>query len=227
MLLDWLFPARCVGCGAFGKTLCQRCLKKTAPIQKDVCPACFCVSPYGMTHQKCKRTTNLDGALAIVKYVGAPRKIIKNTKYGGTYRELVDFLDMLPAHWYCGFCDLINKFPSLVLCPIPLYRSRENQRGFNQSEILMDFFGNKFDLPKVNLLVRAIDTNSQTAQKNRSERKKNVRGAFKASKNIIVPEVVALVDDLFTSASTGNEAAKTLKNIGVKTVFLFTLAHGE
>jgi predicted amidophosphoribosyltransferase len=40
-------------------------------------------------------------------------------------------------------------------------------------------------------------------------------------------EKIFLVDDILTSGATLAEAAKVIKNTGVKNVFGLTLAHGE
>jgi predicted amidophosphoribosyltransferase len=60
---------------------------------------------------------------------------------------------------------------------------------------------------------------------NRQKRKENMRGAFRANRDMIFRDKRAiLVDDVTTSGATASEAAEVLKNAGVSEVQLAVLA---
>jgi len=226
MLFDILFPSKCVGCGTLGTSICAKCIQNIHPITTNVCPACFFPSWFGTTHEQCHKQTYLDGAISLVQYSGVVKQIVKITKYRGAHKTLSDFLSRAPLKWYETMNIFSKKIPRAILCPIPLHKIRENNRGFNQSIILAKTFEKTTTLPVKPLLKRVKNTPPQAQQKTRKARKENIKSAFEI-RNIYKPiSEVVLVDDLFTSGNTANEAARMLKKNGAEKVYLFTLAHG-
>jgi ComF family protein len=122
----------------------------------------------------------------------------------------------------------VPKDDSWVIIPIPLSKNRLKERGYNQTELLAEFFSQKIKIPIcADALVKIKDTPAQVSIKNRKERLKNLEGAF-AIKN---PEKVSgkniiLIDDVSTTGATIREAKKTLKNGGAKKVIAIVVARG-
>ncbi|MFN3476411.1 MAG: ComF family protein, partial [Candidatus Methylomirabilales bacterium] len=110
------------------------------------------------------------------------------------------------------------------LVPVPLSPEREKERGFNQSLVLAEALGRRFDVPvERKALVRVRPTRPQEG--NRKAREENVRGAFA----VIRPERIAgkrilLIDDVYTTGATVNECAKVLMKAGAQEVAVYTLA---
>jgi ComF family protein len=75
------------------------------------------------------------------------------------------------------------------------------------------------------LLKRKHNTTSQTLL-NSKERRKNLRNAFKTGKISPEGKNILLVDDVFTTGTTVNEASKILMAAGAKQVFVLTACHG-
>lgn len=226
MFIDLLFPQRCIGCTRWGASLCADCFKNIQPTQADVCPACFGPSLSGQTHSFCQNKTSLSGALSIVRYKGITRKVIKETKYRRAHKILDDFFSQIPKNWCEKFLTLSEKNPKAVLCPIPLHKTRFKTRGFNQADIITKYFSSITKLNINPLLKRIKNTSPQALQNSRKERKENIYRAFETCSNMKIPKTIILIDDLFTSANTANEAAQTLKKYGAQSVYLFVVAHG-
>jgi predicted amidophosphoribosyltransferase len=73
-------------------------------------------------------------------------------------------------------------------------------------------------------LTRKRHTRPQTGLKG-AERRKNVVGAFAVTNpELVVGKRICLVDDVFTTGTTVNECAKTLKKAGALAVEVATLA---
>jgi len=112
-----------------------------------------------------------------------------------------------------------------LIVPVPLHKSRERARGFNQAFELSKPLANMAQIPVLaNLLSRVRPTKIQ-AGLSRRERRMNVAGAFVLSRSkTIEDKTVLLVDDVFTTGATLNECAKILRRNGARRVNVLTLA---
>jgi len=110
------------------------------------------------------------------------------------------------------------------VCAVPLHRVRKRERGYNQSELLARKLASELGLPFVQPIYRRVYTRSQT-NLSRQARLQNLAGAFALRKRSdIAGKRVILVDDVFTTGSTVNEAAQTLKDAGAAKVAVLTAA---
>lgn len=93
----------------------------------------------------------------------------------------------------------------LLLVPIPLSRQRQHERGYNQvTEILRALQPQTFFCYNETVLTRTVHTVSQTSL-SRTERLKNVTGAFTAVAPALIPyqgHTVVIVDDVVTTGAT-------------------------
>ena len=115
-------------------------------------------------------------------------------------------------------CHVRESFSGNLVIPVPLHRSRERTRGFNQAELIAA----GLDVPVASrILRRRKDTPSQTGL-SRGERRRNLAGAFEVRGK--VSGTVIVVDDVYTTGSTMNEIARTLKRAGAGRVEVLTVA---
>jgi ComF family protein len=97
---------------------------------------------------------------------------------------------------------------------VPLHKNRENQRGFNQAEILANGVSR---IIRVSVLTdgirRAVDNKSQTS-KNRSERNKNTDKIFSLPNSAVLEgKHVLLLDDVITTGATILSCGQTLSTV--------------
>ena len=124
---------------------------------------------------------------------------------------------------------MIARLPPLdsidVIMPVPLHIEKLRQREFNQSLLLADYIGRTLDIPVAYTnLIRTIPTPAQTTL-SRKSRLKNLRRAFAVRHpDAIVKRRILLIDDVFTTGTTVNECAKTLRRAGSADVFALTLS---
>lgn len=105
--------------------------------------------------------------------------------------------------------------------PVPLHRSRQHERGFNQAVDLARHLG----MPVCNALRRIRATAIQAALP-AARRHKNVRGAFAVTPAAahLRGRIVVLVDDVCTTGATLDACALVLKATGVREVRALTAA---
>jgi ComF family protein len=109
---------------------------------------------------------------------------------------------------------------------VPLNRRKLLNREFDQAAVLAQAVAEELEFPFWDkVLVRSAHTRGQAEVKNHTERRKNVRGAFRVEEaDLLSGKSVLLVDDVFTSGATVAECARTMKKGGAAAVHVLTLA---
>lgn len=119
-----------------------------------------------------------------------------------------------------------------ILTFIPLFRLKENTRGYNQSELIASAISKIIkektgrEIPIQKILKRNRNTKTQTEIKDYATRAENIKNCFSLIQNLdfkIQNSHIVLVDDVFTSGSTMKEAIKTLRQNGFKNIIGFVV----
>ncbi len=109
---------------------------------------------------------------------------------------------------------------------VPMTYTEKFKRGFNQSEFIAHIVGEKLKIKVLDAL-KKIRTTRHQMQLNFYDRQRNVKGAFSVKRrfsSIINGKNILLIDDIYTTGSTMAECCKTLKENGVKQIYLAVLA---
>ena len=69
--------------------------------------------------------------------------------------------------------------------------------------------------------------NQSAEQLNDQERVSNLKNAFSVRKGSILPKTIILVDDIYTTGSTIDEAARVLLENGAQTVYFLCICVGR
>lgn len=227
-LKQLLYPLRCPACDGIvvpaGEKICLGCLKKLKLLTPPWCMKCG--KRLATEDELCadcrKKEHRFERGRALYEY-GSAAQAIYRFKYGGR-REYADFFGEQAAEYLGGF---VKSARPDALIPIPLHRRRKNQRGYNQAQLLAERIGECLDVPvRSDILARVRNTAPLKCQ-NPEERQNNLKKAFNIARNDVILKRVILVDDIYTTGSTMDEAAQTLKAAGVEDVFFIALACGE
>ena len=202
-ILDLFFPKFCLGCKKEGSFLCEDC---------------FSVLEISTSHQKFKRK-NFEDLYFPLNYENfLVKKLIQNFKYPPLIKELKkDLAFLIFSHFL--LLDKKPNFSDFVLVPIPLSKRKLKWRGFNQAEEIAKELAKLLKIPLISdCLIKTKETKDQV-ELSEKERKENVKNAFSVkNKEKILGKNVLLVDDVFTTGSTMEEAAKVLKKAGAKKI---------
>ncbi|MBF2075821.1 MAG: ComF family protein [Synechococcales cyanobacterium C42_A2020_086] len=118
----------------------------------------------------------------------------------------------------------------LTVVPIPMHASKQQQRGFNQSELLAEAFCQRTGFPLARQgLVRHRATAAQFGL-GAAARAENLTGAFQLGSGFLrqPPQTaVLLLDDIFTTGATATAAAQTLRQHGISVVGIAVVARAE
>jgi predicted amidophosphoribosyltransferase len=103
---------------------------------------------------------------------------------------------------------------------VPPDTDRRLARGYHPAERLAAALARRWELPCAALLERVGPARRQRGL-SLAERRRNVRGAFRARDS---PGAVLLIDDVYTSGSTAHAAASALRKAGASRVDVVTFA---
>ena len=144
-------------------------------------------------------------------------------KYGGR-REYAEYYGEQIAE-YLG--DFIRKVNPDALVPIPLYKGRLNKRGYNQAEELAKAITKYTGVPTERGLLKRVKNTTAMKMLSRGERRANLKNAFIISRNSVKLRTIIIIDDIYTTGTTLDEAARVFKDAGVDNIFFITLAGGS
>lgn len=231
ILLDFIWPQFCLGCQKEGSICCGFCLNDI--ILDDIHPIKW-PDKQSLYFENCYTCCDYQNQLV--------QKLIKYYKY--SYLEnladvLVDILEKQTRR--------IITDRNTVIVNVPLHAVKKRQRGFDQTEILSKKLAQRLSLNYSPLLIR-VKNNPAQAKLSKIARQQNVLGIFEINPSTLPlrpraqgREVrvldkkatlslskdglnILLIDDVTTTGSTLNQAAKTLHDAGFEHINCLVLA---
>lgn len=237
---DVIFPPSCVHCRAVVdndatldahgfRHLCMRCAAQLDYVRPPHCTTCG--HPfYGVVggERMCVKCEGLDPAFregrTAVLFKGPARALIIELKY---HRGLHVLDDM--AEIFRRSPNVMASVRDSALVPVPLHPRKARERGYNQAILLAQTLARAAggDTRVEPLLHRVVDTGTQTALDRRT-RMANLKNAFALTPGATLNPAFhyILIDDVFTTGSTLNSCARTLRRAGALNLDVVTFGHG-
>jgi ComF family protein len=219
-LVSLLYPELCVICG-----------EPLVENENFFCYACFLKLPRTNYHliSENQAIERLAGKVSLVKASsyfyyskgGIAQRLIAEIKYKGN-RNLGEWIgryiakDMISSGFFKGIDYII---------PVPLHRSKEKKRGFNQAEKIAEGIAQVTKIPLETNNVIRIKANTSQTRKGVFDRWRNTLNLFYIKNPELFNEKhILLIDDVLTTGSTLEAVAQSLlKSEGVK-ISILTVA---
>lgn len=209
VLLDLLYPPKCVFCG--------RLLEES---ELPVCPRCARKTPRLRGAESVQRGRWFQRCVSAYPHEGAAREAVIHYKY---YRKMYCGVFLGQSMADCARSQLDGPFDLVTW--VPVHRRRRWKRGFDQCQLLAKMVARAFGTPPVNTLVKRKNAKSLTRTGGGWDaRREAVRDLYALS---VGPETLAgkrvlLVDDVVTTGSTLEETSRVLRQGGAAEVCCVT-----
>lgn len=217
------------------ENFCLRCSNIILNNQQKFCHQCLKNLPY------------FDNVFSVFKYQFPFKKIIHFFKYQHQFSAIPFLAEQFFYHFYNHFDFIKTNYlqndlnKKILFIPMPINKQRLAERGFNQTEVILKYVFKHYKKQlktlninislELNLLLRKEFINNEKihlqAKLNAQQRKENIKDAFFIAENFrqnLQNSQIFLLDDVVTTCSTANEAAKILKANGANKVHIFSLA---
>ncbi len=201
----------------FPCALCQR------PASKIVCHYCEQqLKSYQLQNHRQLWQGNLP-VFVWGKYDGTLKQAIASMKYNRLPEIGLIFGEWLGQSWL----DLNVNFGPTIVVPIPLHVKKLKQRGFNQAEKIAEGFCQVTDYDLQPKVLKRVKQTQAMFGLNPNQRKVNIDSAFAVGK---IPQLkgnkksVLLIDDIYTTGATVQEAAQVLQQKGIKVIGVAVVA---
>lgn len=205
-LLDYIYKKRCYFCGRS-----YECVK--------MCSKCY--DTLAFSDLRVNRTVLGSDVYVAGIYEKTIQKMIRGIKYH-KQKSLAYYQAKFMWEYFLALCDEMGIDKEFQVVPVPLYKTRERQRGYNHMKLVAEEFCNLSGFePNYELIKRVKHTKAQY-KLSRPERLKNLHKAFEVDKSkFIEGKPVLILDDICTTGSTFESMISELQANGIDDIVCF------
>ena len=212
-LVAFGFPQRCPGCGRRAdpaRLLCEDCIERIPRLATVLCVRCL---SRGSGPAGCLRHPGYGVHLPWL-YDERAALIVRALKYGRR-PELAHRLGETMASALPPGCR-----PDLVL-EVPLYPTRQRERGYNQAGVLADAVASHLRAPRLAGALERIRATRAQARLGPEDRRRNVAGAIRVREpDQLAERTIVIVDDVVTTGCTLEACLAPLRACGARATAL-------
>jgi ComF family protein len=218
--------------GLFLPRRCAACDQALMSFEQAICLQCTSELPQTHFHDDALNAVerlfhgkqNLHAASALLRFnaSGMVQRMLHRLKYRGDMEVGLELGRRMAQAAMSS-----RRFADVdVLVAVPLHPRKERQRGYNQSQVLVDGMREVWPTRTSGAgLLRVTSTKSQT-KRGRVERWKNVEHAFDIGDQATLEHAhVLLVDDVITTGATIEACATALSSVPGIRISVFTCAY--
>lgn len=166
---------------------------------------------------------NLDDELYVFyAYDELLRFLIHQLKFQGR----PDVAKFLAKESFQLFAEVVRIHKPETIVPVPLHKARIRERGYNQCQIIAEYFSAYSSVSVTNdVLIRVKNTKPQS-RLSTTERSGNIQQAFRMTGVGVdkIKEPIVLLDDVIHTGSTVRSCIDTLKSAGLREIIVFAVS---
>jgi competence protein ComFC len=231
--LGLIYPEVCQLCHGQRAALrdglvCGRCRSQVSFIRPPRCERCGLPFAGEITTQfECTNCREMDLHFSSARSAVVAKSTVLDAIHQYKYSH---------AHWFEPFLAgllLEAAVPGLreqdwnLIIPVPLHPLKFREREFNQAARLARHLGTATGISVDERSLRRVAPTRTQTKLSRTERAKNMSGAFAVREGIrMADKKIVLVDDVFTTGATTNACARALRSAGAADVCVWTVARG-
>ncbi|WP_415328780.1 ComF family protein [Chryseobacterium sp. MMS23-Vi53] len=214
MILDLLFPNRCLNCNQIidgNLIVCNLCFKQIHFTHDHYFDDSF-------IKEKCKLLFPIENTFALMQFSkeNLSRKIIHTLKYKN--REKVG---KVIAEWTAERLNFQEAKPDLLVT-VPLHPKKLKERGYNQLHLFAETLSEFYTIPFDHDLIKRNHYSKAQALKDKQHRLET-ENTFSITKNISGKHIL-LIDDVFTTGNTLASIAWEILKSGDNKVSVLVMA---
>jgi ComF family protein len=149
------------------------------------------------------------------RYDGVLKRAIATMKFNNNPQLGTWLGQQLGTTWRRTF----PQHEKLVVVPIPMHREKQQQRGFNQAELISRQFAQVTGFRHDTTSFIRTKSTKPLFELSLGERQQEIKSAFSLSttgRKKLGDRPILLIDDIYTSGTTAKEAQATLQKYGLK-----------
>lgn len=229
IFVDLLYPRRCPVCDEVIAQGTGLICKKHESLPYIKSPDCYkCGKEIDDENEEfckdCRNTRHhFERGFPVFNYV----EPIKSSVLSIKYKNKREYSDYYSAEMAKKLKQYMKYMQLDAIIPVPLYKGKRRERGYNQAELIADRLSKHIGVPvKSDILVRDRETTPQKELDN-LERANNIKNAIRVNS---IPEGVRnvlIVDDIYTTGATIDACGEKLYLAGVQNVYFSTICIGK
>ncbi len=153
--------------------------------------------------------------------------VMKDSMYAFKYNNRREYAGYYSQCIVSTYGHIINSWKPQVLIPVPLHRSKQRKRGYNQAEVLAKGIGSLMKIPVDNGVITRVKRTTPQKELNDRERYNNLENAFQILPDSVKYKNIILVDDIYTTGATIDACARILAAYGAENIYFITACIGR
>ena len=221
-----MYPQKCPFCGKIEKQrICKECRKKILPVEEPRCKKCG--KPIREAEKEyCYDCTMIRHVFEEGRSIWIHKEPVSRAVYALKYQNRRIYAKAFGEEMADQYGYYFREKKVELIVPVPLHRKKMRIRGYNQAALVAEVLGEITGISvDEDILVRVKNT-KPLKQLNDKERRRSIRGAFSVRKSVWAKTIV-LIDDIYTTGSTLDEAARVLLKAGAEKVYFLTISIGQ
>ncbi len=218
-VLNFLFPPVCGICGEINKNwLCEECKTKLKKLE---------INGYIKSKRLLKQNymgieeIYIDEFFYLFEYKKIIRKLLLRYKFGGKPYLSNMFTNIILNNKKIG--KIFENYD--IIIPVPMDVKKKNERGYNQTELILNLISKKRRIIIENKILYKIKNTKTQSTLSLKERYRNIKNVFLVKNTYKIKDKKIIVfDDIYTTGATANEISKILKQAGAKKVLVLVIA---